>query len=153
MFNGKKCPEFIISRKMATRNSIFQLPTEMKEIFSEVNKIRDAYRTAPLGETLAALSLGLALVNRNDLSVFGVGVSVAVLGIYLTKKQFNLRERLEDSIRRHGYDDILMSRTIPAWCDRQTARVVAREHDRLPSYEALCKKDKHRMYYRFLPNF
>lgn len=58
----------------------------MKEIFSEVNKITDAYRTAPLGETVTVLALGIIFANYDRPVVSLLGIPLAVLGIYLTGK-------------------------------------------------------------------
>lgn len=70
----------------------------------------------------------------------------------LAKRQFALRKRLETSIKRNGFDDRIFGKTVEHWCDRQTARVIARNADALDSYEALCDEKRPIQAFSWLPD-
>lgn len=102
-------------------------------------KAIDFYKTAPVGETFVFYSLSMIPVdlslNAPLLLVFPI--TGLISGVGLTRRQFKLRERLESSIEKFGYQDRVMELTTEEWCNRQTARVVAQDNDKLDEYNNL----------------
>ena len=113
----------------------------------------DFYRTAPFGETMFLINAGVITWNYDEPFLIGASLLGSLGAIGLTKKQFKLRKRLENSVSKHGYDDKAFETTIPEWCDRQTARLVAKNHGSLDNYIALCDTNKDRMSLANLRNF
>ena len=115
--------------------------------------VADLYRTAPLGETILLLNAIPLAWNYNNPVMIGIDIIGCAIGVGLTVRQFKLRRRLEKYMSRHDYDDRLFDLTISEWCNRQTARVVAKNYGCLDEYVALCEDNKDNMSFADLPNF
>ena len=115
--------------------------------------IADFYRTAPYGETWALFSAGSVFLTYDNPLLFVAIMGGTLGGIDSVKNQFKLRKRLEKSVSEHGYNNSVFERTIPNWCDRQTARVVARNCGHLDSYVDLYRNNKKQIILSDLPNF
>lgn len=111
-------------------------------IKSGLKYIIDFYRTSPLAESMVLLNAIQIPSNFDNIGLLGLNVLFTVAGISITAKQFRLRKRLEQSVSEHGYDNRTFYRTIPEWCDRQTARVVAENCGHLEDYVALCQANR-----------
>jgi hypothetical protein len=115
----------------------------------------DFYRTAPIGETIFlinAIPLTLSFYNK-DIPIVCLNAVGALSGIVFAAKKFRLKQRLEKSVAEDGYDNRNFKTTIPEWCDRQTARVVAKNNGHLDDYIALCESNIEMMYWPNLKNF
>ena len=120
---------------------------------NKINLIADFYRTAPLGESFFVLNAGFMAVNYDRPLVFGLNLFATLGCVMLTKTQFDLRKRLENSVTKHGYDERVFETTISEWCDRQTARVVAKNYGYLEEYVSLYESNKDRISFPNLRNF
>lgn len=118
----------------------------------KVNSVKDFYRIAPFGESLAAIDIVNLLASRTPTSIESSLASLVVC-IMVTRRQFKLKNRLEESISEDGYEDEVMKKTIPTWCNRQTAGVVAEKLGKREQYKELCKKNKKKMEFKYIPNF
>ncbi len=107
--------------------------------------IADFYRTAPIPETIFLTSAGVIPFFYDEPLSMGVHIINSLICVAFTAKQFKLRCRLENSISEHGYDERIFETTIPEWCDRQTARVVAKKYGNLDDYVTLCDTNKGRI--------
>jgi len=106
----------------------------------------DLYRTAPFGETGFLINEGFIPLNYDNPILLIMNILGSLGGIGLSIKQFRLRKRLEKSVSDHGYADRAFETTLTEWCDRQTARVVAKNYNCLDNYDALCNSNKDRMF-------
>lgn len=117
-------------------------------------KILDIYRTAPYGENLLAIAITAGVVNFKDLpSIILPCTLLGLSGAIAAGHQFMLRARLKSAIKYYGYKDELFYPTITEWCNRQTARVVARESGHLDDYIKLCERNKGIQEFKSLPHF
>ncbi len=98
----------------------------------------DFYRTAPIPETVFLMQAVAIPVQYDTPLLMGTSIFNSLVAIVFAAEQFKLRRRLENSVSEHGYTDKAFKTTIPAWCDRQTARVVAKNCGSLDDYVALC---------------
>jgi hypothetical protein len=117
----------------------------LDKIKSGLDCIADFYRTAPLGETIFLMNAVQITWNYDEPFTLGMNFLGSLAGVLLAAKQFRLKQRLESSIQKHGYDDGVFKKTLPEWCDRQTARVVVKKYGNLDEYESLCQDNKYRM--------
>ncbi|MBI5065871.1 hypothetical protein HZA97_06550 [Candidatus Woesearchaeota archaeon] len=126
----------------------------IKKIKSGISTVWDFYRTAPFGETSALILSHYAFeaFKKNLLLEGSLIVISAVFSVWVARDQFKLKKRLEDHIEDHGFTSEGFETTIPTWCGRQTARVVAEKHNCLDEYVKLCEQYKGTMSYRFLPH-
>ena len=113
----------------------------IKKIRAGLKYIVDFYRTSPIGETLFLINAGQIPFNDNPFLI-SMGIFGSLVGVAITTKQFKLRHRLESSVSKQGYNDKIFKTTIPEWCDRQTARVVAKNCGNLDDYVALCDTNR-----------
>jgi len=95
------------------------------------------------------MNAGQIPLTYDEPFLIGMNILGSLVGVAISAKQFKLRNRLEKSVAEHGYDDRAFEKTIPEWCDRQTARVVAKNYGNLDDYVALCESNNDRM---SLPN-
>ena len=117
----------------------------INKIKNSLTYIADLYRTAPLGETICFLNASQIPFDLDKPAIVGIALFGSFCGVALAIKQFKLRRRLEKDVLEKGYDDRIFEKTIPEWCDRQTARVAARTYGHLDDYVNLCKRNKDRM--------
>lgn len=126
----------------------------------------ESFRTAPLGVSLTAAGVGeMAIVASmvaesapgrpltEALGVLAIDAAGTLCGTWLARRQFKLRERLEDSLERRDYDNRIFEPTTQEWCNRQTARVVLEGTDAIDSYEALCATQADNTQLNWLPHF
>jgi hypothetical protein len=114
-----------------------------------LKKSIDTFRTAPVGTGRVILGTsGLAVEaellahNPNIYEALPAPLilaSIAIGGLKAASKN-RLRDRLEASIERQGYNDRVFAKTLGTWCSRQTARVVCKEYGYLEDYEKLCEQ-------------
>lgn len=125
----------------------------MQKIKSGISNVWDFYRTAPFGETSLALFgyYGFKAVREDPYFILPF-LAAGVLGVLAVKKQFKLKRSLEDNIRENGFTSECFERTIPTWCGRQTARVVAEKHGCLDEYIKLCEQQKQLMTHNYIPH-
>jgi len=109
-------------------------------------KIADIYSTAPLGETLLAYNLASSVISYKLLDkplhsyiALSFGIAGAAASIPLIIRQFNLRKKLENSVKEFGYDKRVFYNTLDLWCDKQTAKVAARNTGCLDKYLSLIE--------------
>jgi len=121
----------------------------IEKIKAGLGYVADFYRTAPLGETIFLMNAGQIPLNYDEPLLLGMNILGSLGCVALSAKQFKLRRRLENSVTEYGYNDRAFETTIPEWCDRQVARVVAKNYGNLDDYIALCKSNKDKM---SLPN-
>ena len=121
----------------------------IEKIKAGLEYIADFYRTAPLGETIFLMNVGLIPLDYDEPIALGINIFGSLTGVALTAKQFELRQRLENLVSKQKYNDRAFETTIPEWCDRQVARVVAKKYGNLDDYVALCESNKDKM---SLPN-
>lgn len=110
-----------------------------EKIMHGIDYAVDLYRIAPFGETLFLVNAGNAAYFHDNPFTVAFSIVGSLGGIAIAAKQFRLKNRLEKIISKNGYDDRVFKRTTYAWCDRQTARVVAKRHGYLDRYNSLCK--------------
>ena len=124
-----------------------------KTIKKAARYISDFYRTAPFAETILILTVGYTIKRHESIIDVGLGIMNSVICAGLTKKQFDLRQRLEKLMDKYGYDKRYFKKTLTEWCDRQTARVVAKNSGHLEDYVKLCEDNKEHMRYSWIKNF
>lgn len=127
----------------------------------------ESIRTAPLGfanlgvaggwmgyQTMEAIEISpnatQAAVHIGSAALLAAWMSM--LGGSLVKRQFKRRDYLENSLKEGKFDDKDFGKTVPEWCMRQTARVVAKKHGRLDQYEELCNDNQSAQRLRWLPH-
>lgn len=127
----------------------------LKKVKSALNYVTDFYRTAPMGETLFLANVGVGSLCLS--CGFPLGMNIALFGslggIVASEQQFKLRRRLEKSVSEYGYTENVFYKTISSWCDRQTARVVAKRADHLEDYVNLYKSNKEEISFPDLGHF
>ena len=121
-------------------------------------------RTAPLGTGFLGIFGFEIILNASELrtdntAIMAIGalataVEVTGLGLggALIRRQISLKQRLEDSIERHGYEERIFAQTTDEWCTRQTARVVAEDNGVLDQYKELCEQRTSTAQLAFLPH-
>lgn len=129
--------------------------TETPRSKSLIRRTVDIFRTAPVYESVVVSSIASIPLNiYADNSLFvAIRLASAASFLLITKKQFNYKKRLEESMRRHGYQEKIMELSVREWCSRQTARVVAEDYGKLSEYESLCQRKKKTMKNKFIPHF
>ncbi|MDP2642698.1 MAG: hypothetical protein Q8P62_02550 [Candidatus Peregrinibacteria bacterium] len=132
--------------------------TTMQAIRDRAGKVLDFIRTAPFGYgfLLANALITTDMIKNphgNNYITALLSATTTITTIMAIKDQFNLRAKLERKSAIEGYSDEIFTKTIPKWCDRQTARVVARRLGKLDKYTALCEKNKGEMAYPKLGHF
>jgi hypothetical protein len=126
----------------------------------------ESFRTAPIGMSFATAGIGEMVIAATAvaesapgrplaeaLGVLAVDAAGTLCGAWMTRRQFRLRERLEDSLERRDYDNRIFEPTTQEWCNRQTARVVLEDTDAIDSYEALCETQADNAELKWLPHF
>jgi hypothetical protein len=129
-------------------------------MFHAINKglkaVADFYRVAPFGETIFLLGSGFAaqeIICDNPKELYVMPLAYSLLGAILTATQFGIKSHLEKRLQQHGFEERDFEWTVPAWCNRQTARVVTEKYECLDKYVALCEKNKPRQKWRDLRHF
>lgn len=127
----------------------------------------ESVRTAPFGMSYFATAAGYAgyqiseVVGSNNGpldTATRLGVSAALgaflshKGTWLVKRQFKRRDYLENSLKDGEFNEVDFGKTVPEWCMRQTARVVAEKHGRLEEYKELCDEHQAAQRLRWLPH-
>jgi hypothetical protein len=107
-----------------------------------VRQVLDCVKTAPFGIAITGMGIFNAALYHHHHDYSSVAVPLVIIsgGIAIIGKQYQLRWRLEDICRKRGYSDRAFQLTTKEWCDRQTARMAADKHGKLPEYEALCER-------------
>lgn len=126
-----------------------------------LKKSIDAMRIAPAGIALGTVdTVGLAAeikVLTDATEVYHAApfpfivAGIAVAGLKIAK-QYRLKEHIELLIEEKEFDDRIMAVTTNTWCARQTARVVCKDHDLLPEYEAVCKETEAKAKFTWIPH-
>ena len=120
-----------------------------------LHQVFDSFRTAPFGFMLAGLgTFDVPLVSlSHDYSSVPSPVLGIMAGIYITRKQYQLRRRLENICQKRGYSDRAFQLTTKEWCDRQTARIAAQNAGKLDEYQNLCQQYEAKSNFTKLPHF
>lgn len=121
-----------------------------------IKRATDTLRATPFGLSALALHVAgtgviAAEAGMNDRSYVAAAVGIAASS-FLIFRQARLIHRLEDTIERQGYNDRIFALTTPAWCDRQTARVVCQNAGVLPQYEELCEQNSDTARFTYIPH-
>ncbi|MBI2578687.1 MAG: hypothetical protein HYW26_03180 [Candidatus Aenigmarchaeota archaeon] len=119
-----------------------------------IKGVIDFYRAAPVGETFFLLSAGALAASLQYRNLISATVILAgcAYSLYVIRKQFKLKRRLEESVIEHGYDERVFYKTLSNWCDRQTARVVAENRGFLDRFDSLCESNRAIMDLPYLPH-
>jgi len=117
----------------------------IKKIKTGLEYIADLYRIAPLGEFVLLFNAPQIPFNYDRPILLACNIFGSVAGAAIMARQFKLKRRLDNSISEQGYQDRIFETTIPSWCNRQTARTVAKRHGHLDDYIALCESNKDKM--------
>ncbi len=88
------------------------------------------------------LALGTVAVEAFSTAVTGSSVGHA----------FRIRERLEQAVNEHGYDDRVFEPTTRLWCTRQAARVACEQTGCLEQYEELCDEQAESAMFTNIPH-
>jgi hypothetical protein len=139
-----------------TKNTPSESPKGCDIITSSIKDVIDFVRTAPLGIGLSVVTLTLS-ISSDDAGAMLLSLGYLIPSSSLIVRQMHLRHRLENIINSKGYRDADFQKTLPEWCDRQTAMVVARNSGNQEKYENLYtinKKDHpDTMSFKWLPHF
>ncbi len=127
----------------------------IKKIKSGISNVWEFYRTAPFAEsTFVLLSYYVVEAFKDNNLLKGFTISgITLCSVAAVYHQFKLKKRLENHIQEHGFTKGGFEKTIPTWCGRQTARVVAEKHGCLDEYVKLCKQNREVMRDRYIPHF
>lgn len=124
----------------------------------------EAFRTAPLQLTAAAVGLGDAAVGSFVAStiehpytpyLYGIAafsVAAAALNAFMAKGRFDLRDRIEAVLDRRGFDDRIMGVTTEQYCNRQATLVACENYGCPEQYAALCQSNSASAKVTWLPH-
>jgi hypothetical protein len=125
----------------------------------------ETFRTAPVQLLAMSGNLGgtainafLAIeTNSTTYSVLEWGAAAMTLGGgivfgFLAKEKINLRDRLEATPDKHGFNKRIFNKTTTAYCTRQAARVACENYDCLSDYESLCRENSQVAEFAWLPH-
>lgn len=122
----------------------------------------EAVRTSPLGFMNVSVGLGVGVQTLattkpeflyEPINLYWLGFSAAnlVIGPKLIKQHLKLRNRLERSIERHGFDERAFKPTTKTWCLRQVAHVACKKFGLERDYEKVYLMDPDRHLPQFSP--
>jgi hypothetical protein len=126
----------------------------------------ETFRTAPIYLSGALVSLSLATMNgiaaieassgaAEDINftVAAIDIMAAGLSLIAVHKQSRFRDRIEGILSKRGFNDRVMSRTVPSYCGRQATRIACENTDYLEEYVALCQDQSEQARFAWLPPF
>lgn len=124
----------------------------------------DTLRTAPVGMAAVSVSVAPYVVEASVKGVdvftywepyisFPLSVAGILWGIVESKVAFDVKRRVEKSLRKRGYNSNVLMPTVEYWCQRQAARTVCRRMGYLDKYETLCRESTGERHLAWLPHF
>ena len=113
-------------------------------------KVADFYRTAPFGETLAAISVPYPvylLINGGNDFEYTLGallMPVALAAVFDARNMFRTKRRLKAAVEEKGFDARLLGPHMNDWYNRQVSRMIVEESGRIEDYNELYQRKKER---------
>lgn len=126
----------------------------------------EAYRTAVFPATISSLCLGSVVTagtlhaldntptpsTNAEIALYGLNLGAALMNGVLAKKKIDLRNRLEHSLDRSGFNERVFALTTETYCDRQAARVACESYGVLAEYEDVCEKNAATASFKWVPH-